>query len=279
MEINQSEKTGRFICTMRKEKNLTQKELAQSLDVTDKAISKWERGLSCPDISLLIPLAKALDVSTSELLNGERKEGEQPEHTEAIVVEALQYFNRSTKLKFEKFRQVSLIALSATFLIAMLTCIICDFCLTSSLTWSLLVTATLLFSWVMLLPAFKAKGRVIRKLLAAVSIFIIPYLAVLSRLLKLPIVFTLGGSISALSIIGIWCIYVVFHLMPDRKLRAAGLSFLLCIPLSIGINRIIPIFTRQHNPSLSENLVNTFSLLILAAICLGADYVAAHRKG
>lgn len=63
MEINQSEKTGRFICTMRKEKNLTQKELAQSLDVTDKAISKWERGLSCPDISLLIPLAKALDVS------------------------------------------------------------------------------------------------------------------------------------------------------------------------------------------------------------------------
>lgn len=279
MEINQSEKTGRFICTMRKEKNLTQKELAQSLDVTDKAISKWERGLSCPDISLLIPLAKALDVSTSELLNGERKEGEQPEHTEAIVVEALQYSNRSTKLKFEKFRQVSLIALSATFLIAMLTCIICDFCLTSSLTWSLLVTATLLFSWVMLLPAFKAKGRVIRKLLAAVSIFIIPYLAVLSRLLKLPIVFTLGGSISALSIIGIWCIYVVFHLMPDRKLRAAGLSFLLCIPLSIGINRIIPIFIRQHNPSLSENLVNTFSLLILAAICLGADYVAAHRKG
>ena len=264
---------------MRKEKNLTQKELAQSLDVTDKAISKWERGLSCPDISLLIPLAKVLDVSTSELLNGERKEGEQPEHTEAMVVEALQYSDRSTKLKFEKFRQVSLIALSATILIAIFTCIICDFCLTSSLTWSLLVTATLLFSWVMLLPAFKAKSSVIRKLLVAVSIFIIPYLAVLSRLLKLPIVLTLGGSISVLSIIGIWCIYIVFHLLPDRKLCAAGLSFLLCIPLSFGINHIIPIFTRQHNPSLSENLVNTFSLLILAAICFGSDYVAAHRKG
>ena len=46
MEINQSEKTGKFICVMRKEKNLTQKDLAQKLDVTDKAISKWERGVS-----------------------------------------------------------------------------------------------------------------------------------------------------------------------------------------------------------------------------------------
>ncbi len=278
MENNQSEKTGRFICAMRKEKNLTQKDLAQKLDVTDKAISKWERGLSCPDISLLIPLAKTLDVSTSELLNGEKKEDAQPEHTESMVEEALQYSNRSTELKFQRFRHVSLIVLSASFLIAMATCIICDFGLTGTLSWSLLVIVTLLFSWAMLLPAFKAKTKIIRKLLAAASILVVPYLAVLSWLLRLPIVFALGTSISVISVIGIWCIYVVFHMMPGRKLCAAGLSLLLCVPVSIGINHVIPLFTGMQNPTLPENLMNTISLFILAAICFGADYVAAHRK-
>ena len=49
---------GNFISEMRRSQNLTQKELAAKLEITDKAISKWERGISCPDISLLIPLAR-----------------------------------------------------------------------------------------------------------------------------------------------------------------------------------------------------------------------------
>ena len=59
---------------MRKVRNLTQKDLAEKLGVTDKAVSKWERAVSSPDISLLIPLAKALGVSTGELLSGEKME-------------------------------------------------------------------------------------------------------------------------------------------------------------------------------------------------------------
>lgn len=67
---NDNEKMGNFISEMRRSQNLTQKELAAKLEITDKAISKWERGISCPDISLLIPLARILGVTTSELLNG-----------------------------------------------------------------------------------------------------------------------------------------------------------------------------------------------------------------
>lgn len=52
-----SEKTGQFIAGLRKEKNLTQKDLAKKLFVTDKAVSKWEQGLSLPDISILQPFA------------------------------------------------------------------------------------------------------------------------------------------------------------------------------------------------------------------------------
>lgn len=65
---------GAFLARLRKEKGLTQKELAQQLYVSDKAVSKWERGLSLPDISLLTPLAEILGVTVTELLRGERLE-------------------------------------------------------------------------------------------------------------------------------------------------------------------------------------------------------------
>lgn len=65
-------KIGLFIANKRKEKGLTQQELGNILYVTDKAISKWERGLSLPDITLLTKLAKTLDVSVNDILNGEK---------------------------------------------------------------------------------------------------------------------------------------------------------------------------------------------------------------
>ena len=65
-------KMAQFISKLRKEKKLTQKDLAEQLGVTDKAVSKWERGLGCPDISLLSKLSQVLGVTTSEILNGKK---------------------------------------------------------------------------------------------------------------------------------------------------------------------------------------------------------------
>lgn len=63
-------KIGKFICDKRKNLNMTQSELASKLHITDKAVSKWERGLSLPDISILIPLSEILNVSLYDLLKG-----------------------------------------------------------------------------------------------------------------------------------------------------------------------------------------------------------------
>lgn len=63
-------KTGKFIAEKRKAMNITQNELAERLHITDKAVSKWERGLSFPDISILIPLAEILNISLYDLLKG-----------------------------------------------------------------------------------------------------------------------------------------------------------------------------------------------------------------
>ncbi len=65
-------KIGKFIARMRKEKNMTQEELAKILGVTNKTISRWENGNYMPDLSLLKPLSEALDISLNELLSGEK---------------------------------------------------------------------------------------------------------------------------------------------------------------------------------------------------------------
>ena len=64
-------KVGSLILELRKEKNMTQKQLADLMNISDKAISKWERGLGCPDISLIPKLAQIFGVNIDILLSGE----------------------------------------------------------------------------------------------------------------------------------------------------------------------------------------------------------------
>lgn len=64
-------KIGALICTLRKEKHMTQKQVANQLNISDKAVSKWERGLGFPDVSLLSDLAMLLEINVEALLVGE----------------------------------------------------------------------------------------------------------------------------------------------------------------------------------------------------------------
>lgn len=84
-------RTGSFIAEMRKGKNMTQAELAAKLQVTDKAVSRWERGVGYPDITLLEPLAGQLGVTVLDILRGEKTfpdkmTGEETEQTVAETV-------------------------------------------------------------------------------------------------------------------------------------------------------------------------------------------------
>ena len=72
-----NQRFGAFISQLRRERGMTQKELAERLHVSDKAVSKWERGLSLPDISLLQPLAETFDISVTEVLSGQLIEADQ----------------------------------------------------------------------------------------------------------------------------------------------------------------------------------------------------------
>lgn len=85
---------GRFVAELRREKNYTQKQLAELLNISDKAVSKWERGLSLPDVSMLLPLAQTLGVSVTELLESHRINADTPqdlEQVENIVKKAISF--------------------------------------------------------------------------------------------------------------------------------------------------------------------------------------------
>lgn len=81
------EKFGDFIARKRKEKNLTQKDLADKLFISPQAVSKWERGQSYPDITLLIPLSDILEVKLKDLLQGEENSDSQVEDLIRKVVD------------------------------------------------------------------------------------------------------------------------------------------------------------------------------------------------
>lgn len=92
------QKFGAFVAELRKEKGYTQKELAERLFISDKAISKWETGASIPDTSLLIPLASLLGISVTELLMSEKISHDstmENDTVENIVKTAITYADES----------------------------------------------------------------------------------------------------------------------------------------------------------------------------------------
>lgn len=91
-----NQKIGGFIAAMRKERGLTQKELGSRLHVSDRAVSKWERGLNLPDAALFEPLCRELDITVTELLRGERVAATVPE-LERVVVETVSLAGRKER--------------------------------------------------------------------------------------------------------------------------------------------------------------------------------------
>lgn len=112
-------KIGKFISAMRKEKGLTQVQLAEKLGVTQKSVSRWETGKNMPDLSLLQPLSTELNVSVSELLDGEKTSVKKKDVDEAIN-QIIDYSVKSRRYQIFSIKDINFITCVFIILIVIL---------------------------------------------------------------------------------------------------------------------------------------------------------------
>ena len=115
-------KIGRFIAERRKNANLTQMQLAEKLGITDKAVSKWERGIAMPDTSIMLELCDILCISVNELLSGEKiimeNNNQKNEQLLLDMAKELEQKNKTVWRSMWIIMSVSIIALLAGIFIA-----------------------------------------------------------------------------------------------------------------------------------------------------------------
>lgn len=259
-----NESMADFICEMRKAKNLTQKQLAEQLNITDKAISKWERGMGYPDITMLVPLAEILGVTTNELLNGRKAENTSVTD-ETPVKAALQYAEKVKKTHSSKAKNIINLILNISFVIAAFVCIICDLAITGSLSWSLYPLASIAYAWLIIEPLFYFKKSKIKISLAALSIFIFPFLFCIQQISNtsgwlLPLAF----PIALTGIIGFWLIYLLYTKIKN-KWFATSLCLIIILSITVITNGIANLFTNQPVIGFSE-LLSTVSIVAASLI-------------
>lgn len=112
-------KIGKFIANCRKDKKLTQEQLAEKLNISKNAVSKWERGICLMDMSLLKPLSEILEVTITELLNGERVDKRDISFkSEEILVDTINYQTKENQRKENRY--ILLICILSLFTIIIL---------------------------------------------------------------------------------------------------------------------------------------------------------------
>lgn len=259
-----NEKMGQFISELRKSKHMTQKDLAAKLNITDKAVSKWERGLSYPDISLLSSIAEILGVTTSELLNGENS-NRASEEMEVSITGALQYADKMAKSRVKSLQNICSISFSVLLLVGIVVCAICDVAISGTFTWSLFPISSIVFAWFIFFPVIKFGEKGLCGTLITLSLLIIPFLYLLSHLVKTnSLILPIGVRMSILSIVFLWGVFALFKLLKVRKLFAGAVSLMIAIPIGILIN--FSLSKVISTPII--DIWDIFTLLIIAIVAI-----------
>lgn len=237
----ESARMGQFISTLCRERGWTQKQLAEQIHVTDKAVSKWERGAGLPDISLLAALAKSLDVTVDALLAGERQQAIPA--VDAAVHRALHYAQQTrnapdTARHLRRNLAVTLlVALSA---IGAGICLDINIAISGAITWSLYPAAGIALICALALPVLLAKRRRALKALLSLTLCIVPFLYVALRAANaLHALWPLAVPLAAVGLAFAWLLYVSVVLLWVNNWYAGALSGVMCPVVAISVRLIV----------------------------------------
>ncbi len=103
---------GIFLKTLRKEKGITQEQLAKVLNVSNRSVSRWENGVNLPDFSLLLEIAKYYEIGVDEILNGERIKNLMEDNNETLY-QVAEYTNREKAILMKRMHYIFLLGIIA----------------------------------------------------------------------------------------------------------------------------------------------------------------------
>ena len=265
-------KFGAMIAVMRKENEMTQKELAEKLRVTDKAVSKWERGKGYPEITLLPLIADVLGISAGELLNGERYDegSEPPAENEALVSDIIKFADKVSKFNTSG-TMITLI--SMIFILAGFICLLCNFVINRTFNWSLYPVGAMLLVWLTVAPWFLlTKHRPILSF-AAFSISLIPYLFLIERLSAAKgWVVPFALPILGITLPGLLIVVLLFSYTKINRISLSAFAVLIFgVLVNLGVNAFVQNYLHQQNqPNISVPITAiSFALLSIILAVIG----------
>ena len=280
----ENKKMGQFISELRKSKQMTQKDLAEILHISDKAVSKWERGLSCPDISLLLPLSDILGVTIAELLNG-KKNNSDVVTMQTSIHNALEYGVKTAMGKIKMTQNIWSAVFSVFLLLGIVVVSLINLLVSDTFTWSLIPISASVFAWLVFFPAIKFGMKGIIGSLINTSIFIVPFLYVLDHAVNsltwyhVPI-FSMGISIAPLLIVFFWAAFFLFKKLRTKKLLYSAVLALLLSPITFLTNLFLDITLGQGQIwSSTLSIINAMIPLAAAIILFILSYVVYQKKG
>jgi len=256
---------GKYILKKRKEANLTQEELASKLYVIPTTISKWERGITYPDITMITNLCEALNISEHEFFTA-----------------CDDFVFRDEKKEIEKFRKVKkgiLYFLNIGYVLGILTCFICNLVIEHRLSWFFIVFVGIGISFSLTTLPFYLKKDKMRwlKVTAIFSLFIYGLLFVIHNVV--------GGKwflgsvfVATYVLIVLWILVLVSIFSKIDCYDKVALGFLLMAILTATMNPFCNfLFSLSNEDTHIPNIISSFILIVLSIIFALIPYFQKHH--
>jgi transcriptional regulator with XRE-family HTH domain len=216
---------------------MTQKELAEKLNITDKAVSKWERGIGYPYITIISKLAEILSVTVNELLNGQRivEELSLPN----AMNSKLDYTNKVSKQRNIKNKSIVTIVVSLLVLISIFICTLCDLAISKTISWSIIPSSAIVLAWLIIIPIIRLKKNRLMISMISLSIFIIPFLWIIEQNTKGHWLNSVGIPIAIASLSYLWIDIFIFCYTKLSKYYGLSIAFIILPILDIVIDKVL----------------------------------------
>lgn len=264
-------KSGAFIAELRRQNHMTQKELAAKLNVTDKAVSKWERGAGYPEITTVPLLAKELGVSANEILLGRRENAAAdsnppPERKDADVnlSETVEYMEELQRQKTARGKNIAFLSMTAAFLIAAFVCCLCNYVADGRIDWSLYVIGSEAVAWLIAAPLLKFRRNRAAVAMGGLTISLLPLLLLIESLCPVKNwVFPFALPIAAVALPSLWAAVLLLRRAKGRVLfYIAFVLFLFGTVDNVVIHKFV-----AHYLSLPDTALQILPTIIVAVSC------------